>query len=428
MLKRGLLVVLIALVALPLATLQAQGPGEVLYEEDFSSPKTGWNVGEYDGGAVGYTDDGTYFVISNGNSTMEWGAAGQDFSDATIAVDATQISASDNNNNGYGVMCRVQDDGYGYLLRISGDGYASIYLVTEEFTALSEWTQVDAVIQGDSTNHLEATCDGSTLSLVVNGVSVATAEDDTYASGDIALSATSYEATASEIHFDDLSVTATGTAPGNTPDAPIGPVDTQGLLVDDFSDDGSGWEIGVYDSGSSGYANGYYYVTAEAAGILEFGAAQRNFTDVVIAVETTQFSGPANDNNGYGVICRAQSNGDGYLLRISGDGYASIVLGANDEFTSLVEWTPTEAVNQGNATNQLQACCVGTHLSLTVNGELVLEADDDTFGSGDIAMTASTYEDEPTEIHFDNVFATAPESAPGLLGTPVPSKDSQPGG
>lgn len=424
MLKRGLLVVLIALLAFPLATLQAQGGAdEVLLEDDFSNPKTGWEEGEYQGGTVGY-GDGFYVVTSTGSGNMMWGVAGQDFTDVVVEVDATQFSAPENDNNGYGVMCRVQPEGGGYLLYVSGDGYASIILVTEEFSALVDWTPVDAVVQGDNTNHLEATCEGSNLSLSVNGVPVVSAEDATWTSGDVALSATSFETTGTEIHFDDIRVTAPGGA------AP-GPVNAAGLFSDDFSDDGSGWEIGTYDAGSSGYGDGYYFVTAEQAGIMEYGAAQRNFTDTVIEVDVTQFSAPDNDNNAFGVICRLQPDGDGgYILRISGDGFASIVLyqyhddTQQDEFTPLVDWTTTDAVIQGDSTNHLQVVCDGTHLALHVNGELAVETDDATYSSGDIALTASTYEDAPTEIHFDNVVVTAPEGAPPL-GTPVPSKNVQ---
>jgi len=424
MVKRGLLVVLIALLALPLATLQAQGPGEVLYEDDFSNVKTGWEVDQFDGGEIGY-GDGFYVVTSTGSGNMMWGVAGQEFTDAVITVDATQVLAPNNDNNGYGVMCRVQPDGGGYLLYISGDGYAAIVLAEEEYSVLTDWTPVDAVVQGNNTNHLEATCNGTNLSLVVNGVPVATAEDDTYASGDIALSATSFEDTPTEIHFDDIVVTAPSGAPVEpvevTPMEAEPTVEAEVLpsasFSDDFSDETSGWEIADYDNGSTGYGDGFYFVTAQAAGILEYGAAQRNFSDITIDVDTTQVLAPANDNNGYGVMCRVQPNGDGYLLRISGDGFASIVIGADDDFTALADWVTTDAVVQGNAVNHIQALCDGSHLALYVNGELVVETDDDTFSSGDIAMTASTYEDEPTEIHFDNVEVSILNGDSGTSGS-----------
>lgn len=421
---RKIWVVMLALVLLaaPLAAIQAQGG--ILFEDDFSDTKSGWEVGEYDGGDVGY-GNGYYFVTSTGSGSMMWGVANQTFDDIIISVEATQFSAPSNSNNGYGVMCRVQPDGSGYMLYISGDGYASIVLASEgSFTALVDWTTSDAVIQGNSTNLLEASCLGSDLSLTVNGELVVEASDDTYASGDIALSATTFETTMTEIHFDNLVVSAEGSSGGVTlPNQPT-TVDVGAAFTDDFSDPDSGWEIGDYETGDVGYRNGYYYVTSEGDGNLMWGLAGQNFADVMIDVQATQISAPSNDNNGYGVMCRIQPDGKtGYLLRISGDGYASIYLAAEDEFVALAAWTAADAINLGNATNHIQALCEGSRLALMVNDVLVAEAEDDTLTEGDIALAATSFESAKTEIHFDDIMVFTPEasgegSAPAPTATP----------
>jgi len=177
---------------------------------------------------------------------------------------------------------------------------------------------------------------------------------------------------------------------------------------DDFSDPGSGWEVGDYEGGSVGYGDGYYFVTSTEEGNLMWGLAYRNFSDLVIDVDATQVSAPSNDNNGYGVMCRVQEDDDGYLLRVSGDGYYAIHRIVDGEFEPLVDWTPSDVIHQGNATNHIRAICDGSRLALIVNGELLAEVGDATYTSGDIALTATTYEAEPTEIHFDNLVVTAP--------------------
>src|SRR5690606_26566051 len=119
------------------------------------------------------------------------------------------------------------------------------------------------------------------------------------------------------------------------------------------------------------------------------GLAGQNFADVMIDVQATQIIAPDNDNNGYGVMCRIQDDGKtGYLLRISGDGFASIYLAAEDGFVELAAWTATDAINLGNATNHIQVLCEGSRLALMVNDELVVEAEDDTLVEGDIALAA----------------------------------------
>ena len=180
------------------------------------------------------------------------------------------------------------------------------------------------------------------------------------------------------------------------------------LFQDDFSDAGSGWEVGDYEGGGVGYDSGVYFVTSLGSSSTMWGVASQSFADVVIEVETTQVSAPANHNNDYGVVCREQGDGSGYYLLISGDGGYAILRAAGGNFDPLVEWTGSDVIRQGNATNYIRAICDGDYLALSVNGELLAEAHDTTFGRGDIAFTATSYEDEPTEVHFDDLVVYAP--------------------
>jgi len=141
---------------------------------------------------------------------------------------------------------------------------------------------------------------------------------------------------------------------------------------------------------------------------LMWGLAYKSFSDIAVEVDATQFSASDDNNNAYGVMCRVQPNDEGYLLRVSGDGQAAITRILNGKFEDLVAWAASDAVRQGNATNHLLAACDGSHLSLTVNGRLVAQIEDTAFTSGDIALTATTYTDTPTEIHYENLIVTAP--------------------
>jgi hypothetical protein len=225
-------------------------------------------------------------------------------------------------------------------------------------------------------------------------------EDATYSSGDIALTATTFEEEPTEVRFDNLVVTAPRAAPP-------GP---EVLFQDDFSDPGSGWEIADYDGSSVGYAEGHYYVIGADDGLMIWGVAFRNFSDLVIEVDATQVSAPPNDNNAYGVFCRVQpgETGDGYALLISGDGFYTIQRIVNGDYEPLVDWTRSGVIRQGNATNHLRVVCDGARLALTVNGELLAETTDATYTEGDIALVAGTLEAEPTEVHFDNLVVRRP--------------------
>ncbi len=109
------------------------------------------------------------------------------------------------------------------------------------------------------------------------------------------------------------------------------------------------------------------------------------------------------------VECRLQSNGDGYSLLISGDGFYSIQKFSGGSFTKLVDWTRSDVINQGNETNEIRAVCDGPNLALYCNGQLLGEATDSAWSTGDIAFIAASLEAEPTEIHFDNLKVYEPE-------------------
>ncbi|MBE9508164.1 MAG: protein kinase, partial [Chloroflexi bacterium] len=84
--------------------------GRILFQDDFSDQDSGWEVGDYDTGSVGYKSS-AYFVTSAGDDNTMWGVANRSFDDLFIEVDTTQISSPANNNNDYGVVCREQGDG-----------------------------------------------------------------------------------------------------------------------------------------------------------------------------------------------------------------------------------------------------------------------------------------------------------------------------
>lgn len=191
-----------------------------------------------------------------------------------------------------------------------------------------------------------------------------------------------------------------------TPSPP--PTQSDILFQDDFSDPSSGWEEEDYPSGSVGYKDGFYFVTSSGNGDSMWGVANCSFGDLSIEVDAEQISAPANDNNDYGVACRVQPNGDGYYFLISGDGGYAVLKAVNDAFNTLVDWSESDIINQGDAQNHLRAVCAGSKLELFANGQRLATTADTTFTRGDIALTATSYEDEPTEIHFDNLVVHRP--------------------
>jgi hypothetical protein len=180
------------------------------------------------------------------------------------------------------------------------------------------------------------------------------------------------------------------------------------IFEDDFDSSISGWEVGEYDIGDVGYRDGVYFVTSTENASTMWGVAYRSFDDIAIDVYATQISAGPDNNTAYGVVCREQGDGDGYYLRISGDGFYSIYRVVDGEFEPLVDWTTSTAIREGQATNHIQAICDGSALALFANGQLLNEVEDSTFATGDIALTATTFEDVKTEVHFDDLVVRSP--------------------
>lgn len=186
-------------------------PLNVIYSDDFSSESVEMETYSSESGSAG-VENGEYVVTALGEF-WEWGRSESEFTDLVVDVDATTVVGPSNNNNGLGVYCRViqHDDGSidGYLLGISADGYYTIQIFDAAgFTPLVEWTKSSAINQGNQTNHIRATCNGSELKLEVNGtlVGTATAPASGPASGAISLVATSMETSQrlTKVHYDNL--------------------------------------------------------------------------------------------------------------------------------------------------------------------------------------------------------------------------------
>lgn len=156
--------------------------------------------------------------------------------------------------------------------------------------------------------------------------------------------------------------------------------------------------------------NGAYRATAHDGGFMWTLNVQTH-TDVLIQVDTLQFS--TYRDNAYGVMCRASAdnNSDGYYFMISADGQYTIRRGFNDEIQALIEWTPTSAIHQDNAANRIRVLCLGERLALYINDTFVGETHDALYRRGNVGITAAVPDGGEVDIQFDNMMiwnASAP--------------------
>jgi hypothetical protein len=204
-------IVLVMALAILACSTQGQNPqsavsGEILFEDDFSNPESGWDRMQDSGGKIDYVD-GKYQMAVNTADTDVWANPGKKFGDVSVQVRAAKVSGTDNND--YGVICRYVDSDHFYFFVISSDGYYGIGKVKDgEFLMVNREDMLPSedIRRGSETNTIQADCIGSTLSLSVNGKLLDTQKDTEFAAGDVGLLAGTFADSGVEVAFDDFIV------------------------------------------------------------------------------------------------------------------------------------------------------------------------------------------------------------------------------
>lgn len=189
--------------------------------------------------------------------------------------------------------------------------------------------------------------------------------------------------------------------------------DTGGsLLQDDFNGNQScGWSEYNRSGAVVSIGDGVMNISTSTPGQIFWTNPGRDFSDVIVTVQARQTGGP--NDNAYGVICRYQDERNFYLFLISGDGY--YMIGKYETGQSTIQYLTesnefvfSDVINQGVATNQIRASCVGDVLSLSVNGIPLLTVNDQSFSGGDVGLGASTFQPGTAVIQFDDFRVLAP--------------------
>ena len=181
------------------------------------------------------------------------------------------------------------------------------------------------------------------------------------------------------------------------------------LFSDDFSSTTSGWDQIEGEEYKATYNNGAYQITVnETLSDAWSNPGNFNFTDVRVEVEATKYGG--SDNNDFGIICRYKDTTHFYFAAISSDGYYGILKMSDGKYSVIgrENLIPSDLINLGTATNHLRFDCVGSTLTLYINGTQVDQQMDTEYTSGNIGLIAGTYDEAGTDILFDNFYVYQP--------------------
>jgi hypothetical protein len=157
------------------------GEGEVLFEDDFSDPASGWEAGSGPLGSGEY-GDGTFQLSGTPTIQLRANHLGA-LTDASVEVDATRLGGP--KNSVMGIICRATSEQNAqylhYSFSVSGDGTVAIGRARTngpfEYLALAK--NVGSVDAGlGETNRLRADCVGQTLTLSINREKLLEVQDD----------------------------------------------------------------------------------------------------------------------------------------------------------------------------------------------------------------------------------------------------------
>lgn len=177
--------------------------GNIVYQENFSSPNNLWYYDTFTEGSVGL-QNGQLVIDIKPDQYSVFTGYDKTFGDAQISVDTKVLQESGVGE--YGIICNGQDNDNFYLLSISEDGYysISIYYKAEWYTMV-DWTYSDQIVQGAPAK-LTATCANGRLSLGYNNVILTEYSDDTFTSGFVGFFAMTYDNPDFTVAFDNLVV------------------------------------------------------------------------------------------------------------------------------------------------------------------------------------------------------------------------------
>jgi hypothetical protein len=169
------------------------GPATLL-DERFTSATTTW---PNDPQGTAWLSDGIYQVATRRAGQFVTISAPVADVPPNVIVSATLHKLGGPAGGGYGIIVRdqgptaqdgVSQAGRYYVLEVGDKGEVGIWRrETDHWVDLQPWQRSDAVKPGTASNELTVRAIGNTLSLMVNGIEVASRTDAAYASGRIGL-------------------------------------------------------------------------------------------------------------------------------------------------------------------------------------------------------------------------------------------------
>lgn len=186
------------------------------------------------------------------------------------------------------------------------------------------------------------------------------------------------------------------------------------IYQDDFSQKTDYYEYFNFEQATSDIANGVYSIKVNTPNTWVIPTSGIEANDNDISADIQQSSGNADQSSVYGLTCRITQQG-GYVFAVTGDGNA-LILKKNDsgQFSLISDVIPVSSYNSGGSVNRLSVSCIGDQLTLSVNGEVIIQITDNSYATGYLGFAAFSLDTSPSplQVNFDNLVISEPGKLP----------------
>ena len=131
-----------------------------------------------------------------------------------------------------------------------------------------------------------------------------------------------------------------------------------------------------------------------------------DLADVYVEVDAVRIAGP--ETGYYGVVSRWEDIHNYYAFVISSDGFYGIVRVEDGQPQFLAQGLDRSGLINLNDSNRIGGAIEDKTLTLYVNGEALLQVEDETFETGAVGLMVGTRPVSGVEVHFDDLHLYVP--------------------
>ncbi|HUE98930.1 MAG TPA: SH3 domain-containing protein, partial [Anaerolineales bacterium] len=300
---------------------------------------------------------------------------------------------------------------YGLAFRRSGDQYYAFTIsprAKEWYVLKSSPSELSILAEGTNENihdldvddMLRVDAQGPDFTFYINDQFVGQATDPDYATGEIGFYVESFDSPNTHIHFNTLVIRNLEVREPQEPGVTL-------LYQDDFTNPATSWPERKFDNYFIGYHEPEYYhieLTGPSYRTTVFEPQKRSFDDFTVELDVLTAS------------AKTAAEGDfryGLAFRRSGDAYYAFTVSPRTKKWYVLKSSPSGLVVLTEGTNEnihdldvddaLRVDAQGSNFLFHINDQLVGQATDSDYVSGEVGFYVESFDSASTHIHFDNL-------------------------